>query len=323
MLHRVAIAAMAAGTLVVGACADRDGGSALSTEPQGGSSAVQYVTKGTVAIFNRNTHRLEPVKGLAGAPSGASASIVGAGGAGPTVQVFTGAPGLAKTGGRGFFTFVDDNGRKHDIVLLYRNAGGPPAALQNYIDGVLVSTTSYVWQKTITGWARTQSVMQVVNKGALVGTFTTTSPVRPGTGSGPADVARLDRAPRVSPMQRAFGAAMYGLAYAFAPQDATAQGLSLYRCRVEWLRFSGAAIVVFAAGSALSSAPILTAFLLSSFVSAITSAAIAEDALLDCLLNYSQLSFSSFSSGGASVASDKWDCFGGSFSAHCTTAWTI
>ena len=171
--------------------------------------------------------------------------------------------------------------------------------------------------------AHARTMMQVVNKGALVGTYTTTSPIRPGTGTGPVDMVRLDRAPRVSPMQRVFGAAMYGLAYAFAPQDATAQGLSMYRCRVEWLRFSSAAIIVFAAGSALSAAPVLTGILLSSFVSAITSAAIAEDALLDCILNHSQLTFNSFSGGGAGVATDKWNCFGGSFSAHCTTAWTV
>ena len=107
------------------------------------------------------------------------------------------------------------------------------------------------------------------------------------------------------------------------PQDATAQGLSLYRCRYEWLRFSSAAVVLFAAGSAMAGAPVLTAFMMTTFIGAITNAAIAEDALLDCLLNYSQLAFSSFSASGAGAPTDKWDCFAGSYSAHCTTAFTL
>jgi hypothetical protein len=325
MKHRMVFAAMAASVIIAGACADRDGGERLVTEPpSGGKPVVSYVTSGAVAVVDRRTHRLTPVTADA-SRSGISASIATGSSDVPPLQLTIGEPGIARSGGKAVFTFTDDAHHKHQMVLLYRSPGGPPAAVQHYTDGVLVNTTAYVWGKTSNGWVRTQSTMQSLRNGALVGTITyTTVPAKPGSTGGPIDMVMLDRAPVVSTMQKAVGAFAYGLAYALGPEDAKAQTYSFYDCRIYWLHYVGSAVALAAAASALGAAPELTPMLLSAFVSALTSTAIYEDQLLECIIAHQSLASGGFGGGGGAFWPDgKWDCFEGSYSAHCTTAFTV
>jgi hypothetical protein len=215
----------------------------------------------------------------------------------------------------------------HKIVFLYL-AGGPPSAMQHYTDGVLVSTTAYTWARTQLGWVRTRSYMQSVRNGSLVGTYTTTTvPVKSGTG-GPIETVRLERAPAVGPVQKTLGALAYALAFAFAPQDATAQ-FYFYNCRQEWLKYGGSAALLSAAAVALAGAPELTPALASTFVSLLFATAALEDLLIDCMLKYDSVSSGGFiyggSGGGGSAGwpPDKWDCFLGSFASRCTTNWVL
>jgi hypothetical protein len=324
MKHRMAFAAMAASVIIAGACADQDGGERLATEPSGGKPVVSYVTSGAVAVVDRRTHRLTPVTADA-SRSGISASIASGSKDAPPLQFSNGEPGIARSGGKAVFKFTDDAHHQHAIVLLYRSPGGPPAAMQHYTDGVLVNTTAYVWGRTSSGWVRTQSVMQSLRNGALVGTYTnTTVPTKPGSGGGPIQTVMLDHAPVASPLQKAVGAFAYGLAYALGPEDAKAQLYNFYDCRIDWLHYVGSAVVLAAAATALSAAPALTPILISAFVSALTTTAIYEDQLLDCILSHQTLASGGFGGGGgASWPDGKWDCFDGSYSAHCTTAFTI
>ncbi|HEV7705204.1 MAG TPA: hypothetical protein VGO46_12970 [Gemmatimonadaceae bacterium] len=322
MKHRMAFAAMAACASIAGACADRDGGDRLMTEPSGGQAMVRYVTTSGVGIVNPRTHRLESVS--LPAPQGVSASVNGGSGVDDAMQISSTAPGVARTGGKASWTFTDDTKHVQKIVLLYRAGGGPPAAMQHYTDGALVSTTAYTWGRTSMGWVRTSSLMQSVRNGVLVGTYsTTTVPTKPGSGGGPIQTVRLDRAPAVSPLRRAIGSVAYALAFAFAPQDATAQ-FYFYACRLEWLRYAGAAALLVGAGSALAAAPEFTPLLLTAFIGALTTAAAFEDVLIDCMLAHESLATGGFGAGGGSTwPSGKWDCFEGSYAAHCTTAFTI
>jgi hypothetical protein len=243
------------------------------------------------------------------------------------MQIESNAPGIARTGGRASWSFIDDAKHVQKIVMLYRTGGGPPAAVQHYTDGALVSTTALAWARTSTGWVRTRSYLQVVRGGALAGTYTTTTvPARPGTGGGPIQTVRLDRAPAVSPMQKALGSVAYALAFAFAPQDATAQGFYFSECRQEWLRYAAAAAVLAGASAAIAAAPEFTPALLTAFAAALATTAALEDALIDCMLRHDSLSSGGFSAGGGSGGAwppGKWDCLEGSYAAHCTTAFTI
>jgi len=323
MKYRMAYAALAAGVITAAACADRDGGQRLSTEPSGEAPVLKYVSSRTAAIVDPKTHRLEPVAADA-TRRGISASITAGSNDEPPLTVSNNAPGVARTGGTAIFKFTDDAKHQHAIVLLYRSGGGPPAAMQHYTDGALVSTSAYAWAKTSSGWIRTRSLLQSVRNGALVGTYTTTTVLpKPGSG-GPAQMVMLDRKPVVSPLRKSVGAIAYGLAYAMGPQSAKAQLYQIYNCRIEWMRYVGASAVLAAAAVAVSAAPALTPFLVSAFISALATEGIFEDQLLDCIINHNGLVLDgSGAGGGASSGPMTWDCLEGSFAAHCTTPFTL
>jgi hypothetical protein len=324
MQHRIAIMAIAAGAVIIAACADQSGGTRLATEPGDTNPVARYVTSGSAAVVNPKTHRLETVSAEPGR-GGVSASIVGGTSTDEGMQIASNAPGVASTGGRASWSFIDDAKHVQKIVMLYRSGGGPPAAVQHYTDGALVSTTALAWAKTSTGWVRTRSYLQVVRGGALAGTYTTTSvPAPPSQSGGPIQTVRLDRAPAVSPVQRALGSIAYALAFTFAPQDATAQGFYFYSCRQEWLRYAAAAAVLAGASAAIAAAPEFTPALMTGFAAALATTAALEDVLIDCMLRYDSVSSGGFSGGGAaSWPTGKWDCFEGSYAAHCTTAFTL
>jgi hypothetical protein len=312
----------AVAALIVAACADQNGGTRLATEPGDTKPVVSYITSGSAAVVNPRTHRLEPVSSERGR-GGVSASVVGGSVTGPGLQVGFNAAGVARIGGRASWSFTDSAKHVQKIVFLYRTSG-PPSVMQHYTDGVLVSTTAYTWATTQLGWVRTRSYMQSVRNGALVGTYTTNSiPAKPGTG-GPIQTVRLDRAPAVSPVQKTLGTLAYALAFAFAPQDATAQGFYFYPCRQEWLKYGGSAALLSGAGVALAAAPELTPVLLTTFIGLLATTAALEDLLIDCMLKYDTVYSGGFgASGAATWPPEKWDCFEGSYAARCTTAFTL
>jgi hypothetical protein len=326
MQHRIAVMALAAGALIIAACADQNGGRRLATEPGDTNPVVRYLTSRSAAIIDPKSQLpIDMTSDAWRGRGGVSASVVGGTSTDAGMQIASNAPGVARTGGRASWSFIDDAKHVQQIVMLYRTGGGPPATVQHYTDGVLVSTTAFSWARTSTGWVRTRSYLQVVRGGALAGTYTTTSvPAPPGKGGGPAQMVRLDRAPTVSPVQRALGSVAYALAFVFAPQDATAQGFYFYQCRQEWLRYGGAAAVLAGASAAIVAAPEFTPALLTAFAAALATTAAFEDALIDCMLRYDSLSTGSFSSGGSgSWPPGKADCLEGSYAAHCTTAFTL
>jgi hypothetical protein len=333
MHHRIAITTVAAAALIFGACADQEGGARLSTEPREGAPMLNAVTTRSAAIVNPRSHRLETVT-AASTPGGVSASIVGGTSVSASYAMQVGAyePGIAPTYGEGSWTFTDSLKHLHKIVLLYRTGGGPPAAMQHYTDGSLVSTTAYTWMKTSTGYLRTRSFMQSVRNGTLVGTYTTVttfpkSPINPG----PVQTVQLEPRPDVSPVQRTLGAVAYALAFAFAPQDATAQGFYFYACRQQWLHYVGSAALLSGAAAALAAAPELTPLLVTTFVGLLASTAALEDLLIDCMIANDSLASGGFGSGGYAGAGGGTggagggydDCFQGSYAAHCTTPFTL
>jgi hypothetical protein len=324
MKHRLAVAAIAALALVVFACADDR---TLTTESRGG--AISYVSTGSAAYVNPKTHRLESMTPERAASNGLSASIVASSSSPSLLQVESYEPGVAPStsiGGHATFSFTDNAMHKQTIVLLYRSAGGPPAAMQHYTDGALVSTTSYLWGRTSTGWVRTQSVMRSVQKGVLVGSYTTTatySPLTPPSG-GTQEMLRLTPAPEVSPLQRVLGAVGYGLAFAFAPQDATAQ-FYFGPCRQEWLKYAGAAAILSGAAVALSAAPELTPLLLTTFIGALAATAAAEDLLVDCMIRNDSVASGGFtgSGGGGGGSGTASDCLQGAYENQCIIAFVL
>jgi hypothetical protein len=319
MRHRIAIATIATAAaigMIVGACADQDGGSRFSTEPGAARPMVSYTTTTSAAVMNPKTKQLEPVRIGSSAQGGPNASVVSGGNA-PPLEIPANAPGIAHSAVSTTFTLIDGGGHKQAIVLLYRSTGGPPATMQHYIDGVLVSTTAYQWAKTATGWIRTQSILRSLSKGALVGTYTTTTvPSKPGSGGGPVQTVMNDQKARAGVLERALGGAAYALAFAFAPTDALAQ-FAFNACQLQYIRFTAAAITVAATAVGVVAAPSPVTF--SAFASALANMASAEDVLLDCVLQHGTLA----SGGGATLPTGKWDCFEGSYSAHCTTAFTM
>jgi len=332
MQHRTAISAIVAAALIVGACSDQAGGNPLSTEPATAPPAATYVTTTSVAIVNPKTHRLETVTTHT-APAGVSASIAGGTTTYNGMQVFPNEPGVAPVAGHGSWTFTDTLKRVQNLVFLYRTGGGPPAAMQHYTNGVLVSTTAFVWGKTTQGWVRTRSYMQSVRNGSLVGTYTTVTSIAPsGTGTTPVQPVRFDRPPVVGPVQHALGTVAYALAFAFAPRDATAQ-FYFYDCRQEWLRYAGAAALIAGAGAALAAAPELTPVLLTGFIAALATAGAMEDVLIDCMLAHESVASGGFGTGGFSFggggggtgsgSAGDTDCLEGSYAAHCTTPFTL
>jgi len=322
MKHRIAVAAIAAVALAVAACADDR---TLTTESSGG--AVGYTSTGTAAYVNPKTHRLESMTPGRAASNGLSASIVAGSYSPSLLQVDSHEPGVAPstaTGGHATFSFTDDAMHKQTIVLLYRSTGGPPAAMQHYTDGVLVSTTSYLWGRTSTGWVRTQSVLRSVRKGVLVGSYTTTatsSPLAPPSG-GTQEMLRLTPAPKVSPMQKVLGAVGYGLAFAFAPQDATAQ-FFFGTCRQEWLKYAGAAAILSGAAAALAAAPELTPLLLTTFIGALAATAAAEDLLVDCMIRNDSVASGGFIGSGSSGSGTASDCLQGAYENQCIIAFVL
>jgi uncharacterized membrane protein YgcG len=331
MHHRIAVMAIAVAALTVAACADQEGASKLSTEPGNGTPPLNYITTGSAAVVNPATHRLEAVS-PSSTPDGVSASIVGSRVTSYAMQIGSFEPGVAPAAGAGSWTFTDSSKHVHKIVLLYRTGGGPPSAMQHYTDGALVSTTAYSWMKTATGYLRTRSYMQSVRKGVLVGTYTTltTLPKSPLT-PGPVQTVRLVRPPVVSPVQRTLGTVAYALAFAFAPQDATAQGFYFYACRQQWLHYAGAAALLSGAAAGMAAAPELTPALLTAFVGMLATTAAMEDLLIDCMIANDSVASGGFggsggfgSGGGTGGAGGGYnDCLEGSFAAHCTTPFTL
>ena len=331
MHHRIAVIAVAVIALTIAACADQEGGSRLSTEPGNATPALDFVTRGSAAVVNPRSHRLETVA-PASTPDGVSASIVGSTSTSYAIQVGSYEPGISTSAGSGSWTFTDSLKHVQKIVLLYRTGGGPPAAMQHYTDGALVSTTAYVWLKTATGYLRTRSYMQYVRNGALVGTYTTVtdlpkSPLTPG----PVQTVRLVHPPTVSPAQRTLGSVAYALAFAFAPQDATAQSFYFYACRQQWLHYAGSAALLSGAAAAVVAAPELTPALATSFVGLLATTAAMEDLLIDCMIANDSVASGGFggsggfaSGGGTGGAGSGYnDCLEGSYAAHCTTPFTL
>jgi hypothetical protein len=276
------------------------------------------------AVVDRATHKLISVKELLASHPGASALVVNGSGSPSTMQVTTNEPGIAPSGGFGVQKFTDSGNHVHTIVLLYRSTGGPPAAVQHYVDGVLVSTSAYSWQKTSAGWVRTRSVFQGLRNGSLYGTYTTnTTPTQPGGGGGPGQqMLRIDHAPRSGPFERAAGVVLYGLALAVAPQSASAQ-MYFGPCLQEWLHYMGSAALLAGAAVTLADAPVLTPALIAQFVGMLATTAAFEDLLVSCMIahdpafNDGGSVFGGGGGGGGGAPAGKSECLNGGW-AGCT-----
>jgi hypothetical protein len=326
MQHRIAIIAIAAGALIIAACADQDGRARLSTEPGDATPALQYVTTRSAAVVDPRTHRLVQVRGDSGSSSRIRASIVAVnGGDADALQLPSVAPGIAHVGGSATQVFIDAAKNRHTIVFLYRSTGGPPAAVQHYINGSLVSTNAYTWMRTSTGWVRTSSPFQAVRNGVLYGTYATATVPRTPVSGGQPQTVRLDRQPSQGPVQKMFASAAYGLAFALAPQDAGAQ-VNMYfdECRIEWLKYGAAASALIAVYAGFLDAPYLTPILVMQLSGALALAGVAEDMLISCMLAHDTFAVRGFGGGaGSGAGNPKWDCFIGSYAAHCTTPFTL
>jgi len=334
MKHRIACAAMAVCVVIAGACADRDGGDGLMTGPSGGNPMVRWVTSSSAAIVNPKTHRLEAVTSPLPSGGGASASVASGVGDGAPLQVPNGSPGIETRSGYIGTGFTDASKHQHALIFLYSPTGGPPAVMQHYVDGALTSTSAYSWQRTSTGWTRTQTVLRAVRNGALVGTYTTTTvPAKPGSG-GPASVVRLD-VPRSNGLRQAIVRATYALALVFAPNEANAQLLfpvwpAVGACFQEWMKYAAAAATVVYIETLIDAAPILTPALAMQFIGAAVLLGAAEDLLLNCMLAHQPGPFHYDGSGAGAVGGAgggglpaSKECLAGSYAAHCTTAFTL
>lgn len=334
MKHRIAVAACAAVALVAVACSDSDIGSRrLSTEP--GPSAPEqqtyYSTTGVAAVVGAN-HLLHPL-----APQTAprpNASVTSPSQASPLI-ITSGEPGVASTGGYRTSSFIDASKHRHTIAMLYPVNGGPPVAVQHYVDGKLVSTNAFVWLRSGSEWVRTRSLLQSVRDGRLYGTYTTnTAPSGAPPGGGGKPMVRLTHPAQPNALQRAVGSAAYHLAFAFAPQDATAQSLAFGACSQQWLRFAAAAGTVMSLEIVIAEAPAVTLLLTVQLGTALAALAAAEDALLDCVLSHQPIptmdnwssGMGSGGGGGGGTGGGSGggnDCLEGSYAAHCTTPFTL
>lgn len=332
MRHRIAIASLAAVTLLVGACEERDGAAnRLATEPagadSGGAESVHYLARGTAAVLDPRTHLLRNVAPPSSAPSGVSASIVAATTTTDAMQLPSALPGFGPGAGYAGATFDDSAAHHHTLILLYSSTGGPPVAMQHYIDGELTSVSAYSWQRLSTGWLRTRSLLRAVKGGTLYGTYTmNTYPVQSSGGSGPAQPVRLERVPPVGPFERVVGGVAYALAFALAPQDASAQYSPAFSaCRQQWLKYAAAAAVTVGYGAVIVDAPVLTPLVAMQFAGSLALLAVAEDSLLDCVLanQPTRTAFGGGSGGGATGGGSSSDCLEGSYAAHCTTPFTL
>jgi hypothetical protein len=327
MHQRMAVLGISAAALIVGACADREGGSRLPAEPNDATPAVRYVTTGSAAVVDPHTHRLIPVRDDDGARARALASVVAVkGGESDVVQLSSTAPGVERASGYVKKSFVDASKHKHTLIFLYKGFGGPPAAIQHYVDGVLASTNAYTWAHTSSGWVRTSSLYQAVHNGSLYGTYSTLTVPRNTGGSGPPQTVRLERTRPSAPVERILARAAYALAFAFAPQDATAQ-FYFSDCMTDWLRYAAASAAVAGVYAAIIEAPYLTPVLIMQLAGALALAGVAEDMLISCMLSHDpSFAMQSFGGGGGGTSgtgSPSWDCFIGSYAAHCTTPFTL
>lgn len=331
MRHRIAVASLAAVTLIIGACEGRDGAaSRLATEPGAGDSgsagSVRYFARSTAAVLDPRTHVLRDVTLSSGAPTGVSASIVSGSTTTDAMQLPRVLPGFAPGAGSASATFDDQYAHHHTLILLYSRIGGPPVAMQHYIDGALTSVSAYSWQRVPTGWLRTRSLVQAVRGGKLYGTYTTnTYPVRSG-GGGPAQTVRLEHVPSAGPLERAIGGVLYGLALVLAPQDASAQYSPAFSaCRQQWLRYAAAAAVTVGYGAVIVDAPVLTPLVAMQFAASLGLLAAAEDSLFDCVLSNqpAQTAFGGGGGGSGAGGGSFSDCLAGSYAAHCTTPFTL
>ncbi|HLB10949.1 MAG TPA: hypothetical protein VK617_15520 [Gemmatimonadaceae bacterium] len=333
----MALAAIAVAALIIGACADRgDGASRLFTEPGWevgkGDAQLNYVATASASVVDPRTHRLQPVRESVKRSPGVSASIT-AGGTGSLLLVPFGSPGLAKTSGYYAMRFTDQSLHKHTVILLYSLFGGPPAAMQHYVDGAISSTTTYSWKKVTAGWLRTTSFTRAVRSGTLVGTYstttTTTTGVPPSGGGGPAIPVRLEHQPQPNGVQRLLNSVAYSLAFTLAPQDASAQIVSpaIGACLQEWLKYAAAAGVVVGIEALIAEAPVLTPFLAAQLATALALLGAAEDLLLNCLISHQPGTFMFFGGGGGGAGAGSGggdsDCLAGSYAAHCTTPFTL
>lgn len=335
MKHRIAVAACAAATLIAVACSDSEGTTRrLATEP--GTSApgqqAHYSSRGIAAVVGAN-HQLQSVAPPSSSPR-PNASIAAPTDEASALTLATNEPGIATTGGRRNSSFVDGSRHRHIISMLYAANGGPPVAVQHYIDGKLVSTSAFSWNRTGTGWVRARSLLQSVRDGRLYGTYSTTTSTSPvGGGGGTKPTVRMSQPVAPNGFQRAIGNAAYHLAFIVAPQDATAQSLALGACSQYWLRYAAAAFVVVGIEAIIAEAPILTPALITQLGAALALLGAAEDQMLDCVLSHQPIPlFDNWSSGmgtggggggsGGGSGSTK-DCLEGSYAAHCTTAFTL
>lgn len=334
MRHRIAITALAAAALIAGACADQGAGShGLATEPGSGESPTgndNYSTTGIATVVVGPKQRLQGGKASASSV-GASASVVAGSGTLPVVIIEDGLPGLAPRGGRVTNSFVDASLHHHTLSVLYGANGGPPAAIQHYVDGALVSTNAFTWQHTTRGWVRTRSYLQTVRHGTLAGSYISTTTITGGSGGGGATMARADRITPPGALRRLVGYAAYRLAFAFAPQDASAQNLALTACRQQWLKYAAAAAVVAGLTAVIVDMPVITPLVITQFGGALALLAAAEDALLECvlanqptpLMNNWGTTGGSGGGGAGGGGTPPADCLAGSYAAHCTTPFTL
>ncbi len=329
MKHRIAVAAITAGALIAGACADADREhSSLATEPerQGG---VHYYTRGAATVIDPRTGKAVAVKPVESSV-GPSASIVSASVTGEALQFAPTAPGLGTMTGTGTVSFVDQANRHHMLAFLYGKIGGPPVAMQHYVEGELISTSAYTWQRTQTGWVRTRSQLNAVRGGALYGTYVTTStlargPGGAGGGGGPAQPVRFEHRPAATPLQQMLGTVAYGLAFSLAPQSANAQArLFVTTCLPDMLRYATAAALVTGIAAAIAEAPFLTPVLVSQMIGALAGLALTEDLVLDCVVGHFQfMGMRGIGSGAGRNKPPPAECMVGSYAPQCSTPFTL
>ncbi|MEP7086096.1 MAG: hypothetical protein ABI884_02080 [Gemmatimonadota bacterium] len=228
---------------------------------------------------------------------------------------------------------VDATKHKHDILYLYPNSGGPPTAVQHYIDGKLLSETKNTWTRITGGWYRSLMTFQVMNPAsgsvlssrAIQGVYTVaTKPCNPkvSPSCGPGQMVINDHVPLAG---RLAGYFALGLANVFAPADALAQSSlpGLFGpCTQEWLTYQAAGLALAVAAVALAACPVcgLTE---AAFAAALFAAARAEDALLNCELRSTFAgglgggSGGDFGAGGSGGAGDFGGCSNGIVTQAC------
>jgi hypothetical protein len=248
-----------------------------ATAPQASDG---YTTTYSVAIRNARTGQLEA------APPSANASIASGSYTEPLIiPLNASGVGFHATAGRVNGVYVASDGHKHQVSAVYHAGGGPPAVVQNYLDGKLNMVTQFSWARTNEGWVRTKSVTSIVQPGAptltytILGTVTAvTEPCNKYTNAS----CGMPRAVLAHPLMQRF----YGLMEACA-SPANAQGLvnmSWTFCRTEWIVYGAASLGVAVAGVALMACP-ECGITEAAFSAAMGGAAKALDSLIECMLS--------------------------------------